>query len=389
MESQKSILIVVFSNLRHDARVKRQIRFLMGKYSLTVVCFDSEDMDDVRLIRITQTPLTILRKIVIGVCLIVGLYRIGHRLLHDYGSIARRLAEESFDLVIANDVETLPFAFAQRNGPNVLLDAHEYAPRHFEDRLWWRVFFKGLNIHLCKKYIPRLAGMITIGDGLAKEYEQNFGIRPAVVTNATNYHPLEPGITNPNRIRLVYHGIANPSRKIEIMIEMMEFLDERFTLDLILMTSDFAAKRTKRYIQNLHRIAGMNPGVTILPQLPSNEVVSFIHKYDIGVFLLPPINFNYANTLPNKLFEYIQARLGVAVGPTPEMAAIVRKYGIGLVADDFTPASLAEKLNALTEDDVKLFKQRSSLAARDLSAENNELIFLESVDVAITAAHRT
>src|SRR5690606_30214495 len=123
--------------------------------------------------------------------------------------------------------------------------------------------------------------------------------------------------------------------------------------------------------------------------LASHEVVSFIHRYDVGVFLLPPINFNYANTLPNKLFEYIQARLAVAVGPTPEMAAIVRKYGIGLVADDFTPASLAEKLNALTEDDVKLFKQRSSLAARDLSAENNELIFLESVDVAITAAHRT
>lgn len=387
MESQKKVLIVVFSNLRHDARVKRQIRFLTGKYSPTVACFDSDEMEGVRLIRMKQTPLTMFRKIASGVCLILGFYRVGHRLLHDYGMVVRRLSDESFDLIIANDVETLPFAFALSKGKNVMLDAHEYAPRHFEDRLWWRVFFKGLNVYLCKTYIPHLTGMITIGEGLAKEYERNFNIKPTVVTNATTYHPLEPGAVLPNRIRLVYHGIANPSRKIDIMIEMMKHLDERFTLDLILMTSDFAAKRTKRYIRNLHHAAESDPRVTILPPLPSHEVVGFIHKYDVGIFLLPPVNFNYANTLPNKLFEYIQARLAVAVGPTPEMAAIVRKYDNGVVADDFNPASLAGKLNALTGGDVAMLKKRSATAARNLSAENNQLIFLDAVEKAIDGLH--
>lgn len=379
MESRKKVLIIVFSNLRHDARVKRQIGFLTKDYSPTVICFDGEEIDGARLIRIEQTPLTLIRKIVSGVLLILGFYKAGHRLLHDYDHIVRRLSGESFDVVIANDVETLPLAFSLSNGNNVLLDAHEYAPRHFEDRLWWRVFFKGLNTYLCRTYIPHLGGMITIGEGLSKEYEQNFGIKPVVVTNATTYHELAPGIVNPACVRLVYHGIVNPSRKIELMIEMMKHLDERFTLDLILMTSDFASKGTKNYIENLQHAVRTDARIKILPQLASHEVVNFIHEYDIGVFLLPPVNFNYANTLPNKLFEYIQARLAVAVGPTPEMAAIVRKYGNGIVAEDFEPTSLARELNKLTGSSIAELKQRSSAAARDLSAENNQSTFLKVV----------
>lgn len=380
MESRKKILIIVFSNLRHDARVKRQISFLSADYSVSIVCFDGEEMEGVRMIRIAQTPLTLTRKMISGIFLFLGFYETGHRMLHDYAHIARTLYDETFDLVIANDVETLPLAFMASANQKVLLDAHEYAPRHFEDRLWWRVFFKGMNNFLCRKYIPRLSGMMTIGEGLAKEYERNFGTRPVVITNATSYHELEPSDTTPGQIRLVYHGIANPSRRIELMVEMMKHLDDRFRLDLILMTSEFASGNTKRYIWNLNEAIKTDERIRILPQLASNEVVTFINNYDVGVFLLPPVNFNYANTLPNKLFEYIQARLAIAVGPTPEMAAVVRKYNNGVVAEDFNPTSLAAKLSGLDTDTLMAFKRRSGSAAKELSAENNRSIFLQTID---------
>jgi hypothetical protein len=112
----------------------------------------------------------------------------------------------------------------------------------------------------------------------------------------------------------------------------------------------------------------------------SSEVVERINQYDLGVFLIPPVNFNYANTLPNKLFDFIQARLGVAIGPTPEMAAIVSRFGNGVVAEDFMPRHLAEKLNQLTADDVARFKQRSVEAAGQLNAEKNEVRFNALLD---------
>jgi glycosyltransferase involved in cell wall biosynthesis len=380
MENRKKVLIIVFSNLRHDARVRRQTEFLSENYETTVVCFDGDAPEGVRLIKIIQTPLTLFRKMISGLLLLLGFYRAGHRVIHGYGYLVDTFRNESFDLVIANDVETLPLAFKLSRGARVLFDAHEYAPRHFEDRLWWRIFFKRLNVFLCKTYIPQLAGMMTIGEGLAQEYERNFGIRPVVVTNATQYHDFQPSPVQPDRIRLVYHGIANPSRRLDLMIEMMRHLDNRFTLDLILMTSNFASSRTRDHIARLQQSAQQDPRIKLLPQLPSHEIVPFIHQYDVGVFLLPPVNFNYANTLPNKLFEYIQARLAVAVGPTPEMAAIVRKYGNGVVADDFTPANLAAKLNSLSVESLTAMKVRSGEAAKDHNAEKNKTILLQTVE---------
>jgi SpoVK/Ycf46/Vps4 family AAA+-type ATPase len=85
------------------------------------------------------------------------------------------------------------------------------------------------------------------------------------------------------------------------------------------------------------------------------------------------VNFNYENTLPNKLFDFIQARLGVAIGPTPEMAEIVKQYNIGVVADDFTAEGLAKRLNQLTKADIENFKRNASKAANDLNAEANAL----------------
>jgi hypothetical protein len=35
--------------------------------------------------------------------------------------------------------------------------------------------------------------------------------------------------------------------------------------------------------------------------------------------------------------EFIQARLAVAVDPSPEMARLVQRYGCGVVAPDFPP----------------------------------------------------
>ena len=53
-------------------------------------------------------------------------------------------------------------------------------------------------------------------------------------------------------------------------------------------------------------------------------MLEFANQYDVGVFLLPASFPNQVHVLPNKLFDYIQARLAVAIGPSHEMAEVVR-----------------------------------------------------------------
>jgi hypothetical protein len=372
----KSVLVLAFSNLKHDTRISRQLHWLQKHYRVTVVCFDGNP-ENTEVIKIDQTALTLVRKGLLAAALTLRIFSLAYRLLHDYSKLVPSLQSRKFDLIIANDIDTLPLAFSIKGNSStqIVFDAHEYAPRHFEDKKLWRMFFQPLYLHLCRKYIPKVDGMLTVGKGLADEYEKNFGIKPVIITNATRYHDTAASEIKPDTIRLIHHGIANPSRKLELMIDMMDLLDKRFTLDMILMTSDFASAQTKSYINGLKERVAKNPKIRIIPPVKSHEVVPLIQQYDIGVFLIPPINFNYANTLPNKLFEYFQARLGIAIGPTPEMAAIVKEYNIGVVSDDFTAENLAAKLNSVTEADLRKFKTNAEAAAKALNAEKNEETF--------------
>jgi hypothetical protein len=375
----RNVLVLVFSNLKHDARVSRQIDWLKKRFNVTVMCFGA-DRDDVEVIQISQTPLTLLRKSLLGVALLLRQYKIALSLFHDYGKTVDQLRRRTWDLVIANDIDTLPIAFSVKGKGKVIFDAHEYAPRHFEDKRVWKLFFQPMYIYLCRNYIHLTDGMLTVGKGLANEYKKEFGVEPVIITNAARYHDIQPSEVQADKIRLIHHGIANASRRLELMIDMMDILDERFTLDLILMTSEYASGKTKSYIASLKETATRNPRIRILPAVKSTEIVATINQYDIGVFIIPPINFNYANTLPNKLFDFLQARLGIAIGPTPEMTDIVNSYDLGVVSKDFTAKSLADKLQKLTTDDVIRFKRNAGKAALDHNAGKNEERFNALLD---------
>jgi glycosyltransferase involved in cell wall biosynthesis len=373
---KRKALVLVFSNLKHDARVTRQVKYLTKNFEVAVVAFDG-DADGYTLLKIDQTPLTIVTKLWMGFWLFIRQYKKAYQAFHSYQTITGQLAQQSWDLIVANDIDTLPMAFEIKGASEakVIFDAHEYSPRHFENRLLWRIFFQPFYIDLCKKYIPKIDAMLTVGKGLAAEYHKNFGKQPTIITNATRYFEIEPQTPEPNKIKLVHHGIANPSRRLDLLLEMMKNLDDRFTLDLILMTSDFASGSTRHYIENLKAEFQKDGRIKILPSVKSNEVVPTINKYDIGIFLLPPINFNYENTLPNKLFDFIQARLAIAIGPTPEMAEIVNRYDIGVVSPTFDPKDLATALSKLSHDQLKQFKHNTSVAAQEQCAEKNEEIF--------------
>lgn len=374
----RKALFLTFSHLKHDARVRRQIEFIREQFQPTVVAFDRLDDPSVESIVIPVVRPGILSKLLAVLALLTRKYEWAYQLIYGQKTISARLSDRKFDLVVANDIETLPLAAKLKGEAKLIFDAHEYAPRHFEDKLIWRVLFKGFNNYLCRRYIPSADRMLTVSVGLAQEYRKNFDIEPVVLTNASSYHDLAPRKINPDQIKMVHHGAANPSRKIELMIELAKQLDARFTLDLILLSPSSANKKTKAYLDWL---VGQIDGdrIRILPPVESSKVVATINKYDIGLFLLPPTNFNYQNALPNKLFDFIQARLAVAIGPTPEMAQIVKNHDLGIVSSDFRPGTLATMINALSAEDITRFKENADKASFNLSASTNKTILKKVV----------
>ena len=110
------------------------------------------------------------------------------------------------------------------------------------------------------------------------------------------------------------------------------------------------------------------------------QICKHINAYDVGLFLLPPNNFNYRHALPNKFFEFIQAGLAVAIGPSPEMATLVERHGCGVVAESFEPQALARALQGLTTEKLMAFKDAAHRAADELSFERDGTLILSEID---------
>ncbi|RUP29388.1 MAG: hypothetical protein EKK45_10835 [Curvibacter sp.] len=287
---------------------------------------------------------------------------------------AQRLPANSFDLVLANDVMTLPAALKLARGAPVWLDAHEYAPREFEDRTAWRLLLGPFFDAVCRSELGRVARMSTVCDGIAQEYAMRYGLPVAVMPNCPEPMDLPVRPVADGSIRMIHHGAAIASRRIEVMIDLVRHLDQRFSLDLMLLEQDPA------YMASLRRRAQNQPRIRFVEPVAMSEIATRTNGYDIGLFLLPPVNFNYLHALPNKFFEFMQARLAIAIGPSPQMQALVDAHGCGVVAPGFEPVDLAGVLNALSREQIQAMKQASDRAATHWNAEVTRAWLLAEVN---------
>jgi len=368
MTSKKNILIIKFSTLSRQPRVHRQLIFLKHLYNVFSAGFDRPNSLDINRyfnIKIPVSKYGLLDK------LFWNLPLVNKALIS-----LKSLTKQKFDLIIAHDPFTLPISLmlARKNGAKVLLDAHEYTPREYEDIWIQKYFLSYLWNCLCKRYLKRADAIITVCDGLAKEYEKNYGVNCGIITNAPFYFDLKPKSPDKNRIKIIYHGAAHPSRKTEDMILLMDHLDHRFHLDLMLI------KNSPRYFRKLYDLGKLHPRISFLDPVPMLDIPDRTNDYDIGLFLLSPVSFSYRMALPNKLFEYLQARLAIAIWPSPEMAKIVNEYNCGIISEDFTIESMAKKMNSLSTDDIVKYKMNSHIAADHLCAEKNKDILLNIVE---------
>lgn len=372
----KDALIISFTNLKKDPRVYRQIQFLRDDYSVIAVGTADPQISGVKFVKIEINTLkrnNLINSAFNALKLLLRIYKSRYWQNENIKHIKRNIVNIKKDIIIANDIECLPLALEISGDAKVVFDAHEYAPRQFNNSLIWRIFFRGYIEYLCKEYIPKVDGMITVCHGIADKYYKLTGIKPEVLINAPFYHELIPRIrTKANKtIKLIHHGGAIRQRKLEKMIKMMDYLDERFNLYLMLVDS------SDNYLSELKQISKGKDNIIFADPVSMKKLPEMLNDYDIGVYILEPSNENHYYSLPNKFFEFIQARLAVAIGPSPEMTAIVNKYDCGIIAEDFSPKKMATCLERLDYKKLNYYKRNADRAARELNAENNKSILLE------------
>jgi len=274
-----------------------------------------------------------------------------------------KLFFDDYDLIFVEDLKLIPIIFSLKCETKILFDAREYYPRQFENSFIFRIIESKYNYRLCKTYLKKVNYTITVSETIKQEYEKNFDINVGLIMSTPNYFDGKVGVTNFSKVKIVHHGMANRNRKIENMIKAFRKFNKNFYFDLFLVGD-------KDYISELKKMSASDKRIQIKEPVKHSELLKKLSNYDIGFFYVEPTTFNLKYCLPNKFFEYIQARLAIIIGPSIEMARLVDKFNVGHYSSKFDVNEIVDIVNKIKKDQINLFKKNSHNAASILCFEN-------------------
>lgn len=362
------ILCISFSDIQADARVLRQLDILAEFGEVTTLSYGlkpaaaTEHLElDESLPSLPQTPSGI-------VLLALRAYKRVELAAPAVQQAVQLLAGRSFDLVVANEARALPLAHSIADGAPVWGDMHEWAPEERVHVLSWKLLIKPYMTAVCAKFLPRTQAVTVVNDSIARLYEEQFGSATVTVRNARPFVDLEPNPGVPDIIRLVHSGAAVPGRNLEGMIEAAGLLGPGYSLDLYLVP----ARDGGKYLRALESLASGPTKVTVHPPVAPEELPRVLNRYDVGIFSLPPQTRNHALMLPNKFFDFVQARLAIVFSPSPETSRLIEDHDLGAVTEDFSAEALAEALRNMSREDIARYKSNTHAAARALSSGVDE-----------------
>lgn len=368
--SRPQILCLSLSPIHRDARVLRQLDVLAAHGEVTTLGYGPAPAAASAHLEV-DSALPSLPQTLKGVAMLAARrLRAAEAMAPAMVEARRLLAGRSFDLVVANEARILPVAMeVAGHGPTpapVWADMHEWAPQERSHVMSWRVLVAPLMTHICREYLPRAAAVTTVGESIAGMYRRTFGVECSVVRNARPFVDLQPSPLVPGVTRLVHSGGAVPGRNIEALIEATVRLPET-TLDLILVPGNDGG----RYLRQLRDKAAGSDRIRFHDAVTPDELPAALNPFDVGVYCLPPANVNMEFALPNKLFDFVQGRLAMVVGPSPEMGRFVREHQVGAVSPSFGVDDFTATIAALTPEVVAAAKQSSHEQARELSSDTD------------------
>ena len=278
------------------------------------------------------------------------------------------------DIITANDLDTLPAcALAAIVKRKVLVyDSHELFLELPE--LKGRYTIKKIWFLLEKLFIRKACAVSTVCDSIATELEAKYKKPCVVIRNVPHYYKRNSfeKIEQPtDKKTIMYQGSLNMGRGIEQMIGAMLFL---YDAKLIIAGTGYLESAFKKMVIDL----GLTERVEFVGLLSSTELYQLTRKAHLGLSLEENICKNYEYALPNKLFDYIQARVPVITSNLPEMKRIIDKYKVGTSVDVKESHELALIIKNIFEHEqlLTIWKNNCNVAASDLcwDKERSKLI---------------
>lgn len=294
---------------------------------------------------------------------------------------------KAYALAVLNDLDFLGadglFRLLNANDTKIALDLHEYF-YELGGSFTWRLLQGRYYTWLLQKLESRtFAQLFTVSEAIAKLYELRLSVPLVALENSPD--SLRVSLTasrsgklgNPQKIQLIHHGAFGKDRGVVRLIRAMKLVDERFELYLMLLISPWS----RLFLKTLVSTLGLERRVFLIDPVPMSEILSKLSSFDVEVIFYPPHSKNLLHALPNKFFESLASGLALVVGPSPSMAEIVKEHEIGVVTQSWTKESLAVAINGLTPDAINLAKSNTASALAKYDAARVEEKFCNALNI--------
>ena len=151
------------------------------------------------------------------------------------------------------------------------------------------------------------------------------------------------------KFNLIYTGNVEKGRGMSRIIAAFKFVHPDVGLAIMGRNSDYRNK-----MMELVKSSKLENRIKFISAVLPDEVVSFCKLADIGIAPIKNICKSYYLSLPNKIFEYIQAGIPVMSSDFPEMKQLIDEYNIGNTFDVEDELNIAKAINTLSSKSLNL-----------------------------------
>ncbi|MDD2634496.1 MAG: glycosyltransferase [Bacteroidales bacterium] len=275
------------------------------------------------------------------------------------------------DLILANDLDTLIAAgvASKLKKIKIIYDSHELFTEvpELENKPRKKKIWKRIE----EKFINRASASYTVCQPIADYYNKLYDINMQVIRNLPQLRTFPDDYETRPKL-LIYQGALNKERGIEIMIQIMQYIPD---YKLVIAGKGDLEKELKQLTNELN----LSNKVQFTGNLNFDALYNLTKTARLGFSLEQGESLNYKYSLPNKIFDYIQAGVPVICSDLPEMSKIVNKYVCGINIKTSEPQILAEYLKSILAENKQLnrFHKNCKKAAQELNWNNEEKILKE------------
>ena len=296
---------------------------------------------------------------------------------------------KSYDYIWANDLPTLypAYKIAKKLNSKLVYDSHEIyietlnqffpSKASFVKSIIFSSLLKVMKLHgsfIEKKIIKESHYFITVNDSLLNYFKKKHEIKNSCVVmnfpylNKADFKKidlLKKNNWNNSAKLLLYQGVINKGRGIDIIIKTLKILPGNFKLIII------GDGPLKKELINLSLKLNLFKRIDFINKVPIEELLNYTSSSHLGINLLESYNLSKKFASPNKLYEYIHAGIPVIASNKVENIKVFNKYNIGKLVEN-NPKNISENIQLIFKSDIDIFKQECNKAKEEFNWEVQE-----------------